>query len=43
VFIALWYVAPVRDAFFQSIFQITNLAGIDPGLIVVGQAHMRLR
>ncbi len=43
VFIVLWYVAPVRDAFFQSIFQVTNLAGIDPGLIVLGQAHMRLR
>lgn len=42
VFIVLWYVAPVRDAFFHSISQITSLAGIDPGLIFLGQAHMRL-
>ncbi len=41
VFILLWYVAPVRDAFFSSILQITNLAGIDQGLIGLGQAHMR--
>ena len=43
VFIVLFFVAPVSQAFFQSVVQITSLAGIPPGLIGVGQAYMRLR
>ncbi len=42
VFLLLWYVAPVRDTFFQTIFQITGFLGIDPALVFYGQAHMRL-
>jgi Zn-dependent protease len=41
VFIALWWVAPVREAFYGNLFQITDHLGIDYGLIVVGLAHMR--
>jgi Zn-dependent protease len=41
VFIVLWYVAPVRDAFFGSISQITTLVGIDPNLIGYGYSNMR--
>jgi len=37
----LWYVAPVREAFFLSVFRITGVLGIDPGLIISGSAHMR--
>jgi Zn-dependent protease len=40
VFIALWFVPPVRDAFFQLVQQLTNVAGIDPRLINIGQAQM---
>jgi Zn-dependent protease len=44
VFIVLWFVAPVSQAFFQVILSITNLAGIDPLLIALGSAQMpRLR
>lgn len=43
VFVVLWYVAPVRDAFFQTVLQLTSLWQIDPGLIGFGQQHMRLR
>ena len=43
VFIVLWYVAPVRDAFFQTVLQLTSLWQIDPQLIGYGQLHMRLR
>lgn len=43
VFIVLFFVAPVSQAFFQSVVQITSLAGIPPGLIALGQAGMRLR
>jgi Zn-dependent protease len=41
VFILLWYVPPVRDAFFGSIYQLTTLIGIDPGLLFYGQSNMR--
>jgi Zn-dependent protease len=43
VFIVLWFVAPVSHAFFQFVLQITALAGIDPGFIVIGQSNMRFR
>ncbi len=41
VFLALWFVAPIRDAFFGVVFQLTTLAGIDPSLIFFGQLNMR--
>ena len=41
VFAALWLIAPFSQAFFQMVLDITNLVGIDPRLIIVGQAHMR--
>ncbi|MDQ6876103.1 MAG: hypothetical protein M3082_00055 [Candidatus Dormibacteraeota bacterium] len=43
VFILLFFVAPVSHAFFQLVLQVTAVAGIDPGLIGLGQAQMRLR
>jgi hypothetical protein len=43
VFAALWLVPPVGQAFFGFVFDITNLIGIDPRLIIYGQAHMRFR
>jgi len=41
IFVVLWYVAPVRDAFFSSVQQLTSLVQIDPGLINYGQLNMR--
>jgi Zn-dependent protease len=41
VFGVLWFVAPVSQAFFQSIFQITGIFGIDPQLIIFGKSNMR--
>jgi Zn-dependent protease len=41
VFAVLWFVAPVSQAFFQSIFQITGSFGIDPRLIDFGRSNMR--
>ncbi|HEY2598141.1 MAG TPA: Clp protease N-terminal domain-containing protein [Candidatus Dormibacteraeota bacterium] len=44
VFIVLWFVPPVSQAFFDVVRQITDAVGIDVGLIVLGQAQMpRLR
>ena len=43
VFILLWYVPPIRDTFFLTIFHITDQLGIPAGLIVSGSAHMRLQ
>lgn len=42
VFLLLWYVPPIRDTFFLTIFQITDHLGIDRFLIANGSAHMRL-
>ena len=41
VFAVLWYVAPVRDIFFQTVLQLTSLVNISPNLIFYGQALMR--
>jgi len=41
VFMALWFVAPIRQAFFGAVLQLTALAGIDPNLIFFGQLNMR--
>jgi Zn-dependent protease len=44
VFIVLFFVPVVSSAFFGAVLQITNVVGIDPGLIGFGQAQMpRLR
>ena len=43
VFILLWYVPPIRDTFFLTIFHITDQLGIPASLIVSGSAHMRLQ
>jgi Zn-dependent protease len=42
VFIVLWYVPPVREAFFMALFQITDLLGVPPGVISAGSGQMRL-
>jgi Zn-dependent protease len=42
VFVVLWFVAPVRDAFFQAVLQLTSVMQIDPRLVVYGQSQMRL-
>jgi Zn-dependent protease len=41
VFAVLWFVAPVSQAFFQSIYQVTGVFGIDPRLIDFGRSNMR--
>src|SRR5450759_2815068 len=44
VFGVLWFVAPVHQAFFHSVLQITSLAGVPPILISYGQStFFRLR
>jgi hypothetical protein len=43
VFILLFFVPTVSHAFFQAVLQVTSVAGIDPGLIFLGQSQMRLR
>ncbi len=42
VFMVLWFFAPLRNGFYQLVFQLTALAQINPILIFVGQSHMRL-
>ena len=41
VFIALWFVAPIRQAFFGAVYQLTAFAGIDTALVFFGQLNMR--
>ncbi len=41
VFLALWFVAPVRTGFFHAVFQLTALANIDPTLVALGLLNMR--
>ena len=44
VFIVLWFVPSVSDAFFQLVFQVSDFAGIDGNLIQLGSSQMpRLR
>ncbi len=44
VFAVLWFVAPVSQAFFQSVLQITDVAGIPQFFIQVGRSEfLRLR
>ena len=44
VFIVLWFVPSVSQAFFGVVLQITDFAGIDQGFIQLGQNSMpRLR
>ena len=42
VFLVLWFVAPLRNAFYQVVFTLTAVAHINPFLIFIGQSHMRL-
>ena len=41
VFAALWFVPPVRDAFFPFVLQLTAMLGIDPAYVILGQLNMR--
>jgi Zn-dependent protease len=41
VFAVLWYVAPIRDVFFETVFRLTSLVHIAPAWIIYGQALMR--
>ncbi|TMB80218.1 MAG: hypothetical protein E6J46_01580 [Chloroflexi bacterium] len=41
VFALLWFVAPVRSAFYHAVLQLTALANIDQALIIFGQLNMR--
>jgi len=41
VFAVLWYVAPIRGVFFQTVFHLTSLVNINPLLIIYGQSLMR--
>lgn len=41
VFLVLWFVEPVRTAFFQAVYQLTDVAGIDRTFIFIGQLDMR--
>jgi hypothetical protein len=40
VFLALFYVRPIHDAFFNSVLQLSTLAHIDSFLVVLGHAQM---
>ena len=42
VFLALWFVAPIRQAFFSTVVQLATFAGIDPALMLLGQLNMRI-
>jgi Zn-dependent protease len=42
VYAVLWFVAPVRSAFFQLIFAITTIAGIPTQLVFFGLLNMRI-
>jgi Zn-dependent protease len=41
VFIALWFFAPARNAFYLAVLQLTHLAQINEAMIYVGQLHMQ--
>ena len=36
VFLALWYIQPLNEAFWRLVFFLTNLCGVDPRLGIVG-------
>lgn len=42
VFLILWIFAPARTAFYNTVFQLTAAAHINPFLIFIGQSNMRL-
>jgi Zn-dependent protease len=41
VFLALWFVPPIRQAFFQLVLQLTTMVGIPETLIGLGEIYMR--
>lgn len=43
VFIVLWFVPPIRSAFYGTVFQIAMAAGINPLLIITGMTNMRFQ
>jgi hypothetical protein len=42
VFLALWFVAPIRSAFYGAVFSLVSTAGIDQILVFIGQQNMRI-
>jgi Zn-dependent protease len=42
VFLALWFVAPIRAAFYGAVFTLVSAAGIDQLLVFIGQQNMRI-
>jgi len=41
VFLALWFVAPIRSAFYGAVFSLVSLTGINETLVFIGQLNMR--
>jgi len=41
VFLALWFVAPIRSAFYGIVFNVVSLLGINETLVFFGQLNMR--
>ena len=41
VFLAIWFVAPIRAAFYGAVFSLVSLAGIPAVLVFIGQLNMR--
>ena len=40
LFMALWYLPPVRDSYFQTIFNLAALGNIDPRLVFLAMSQM---
>jgi len=40
LFVALWYLPPARDAYFQTIYNLSALVNIDPALVFIGISQM---
>jgi Zn-dependent protease len=43
VFIVLWFVPPVRIAFYGAVFALSTAVGINPLFIITGQSNMRFQ
>ena len=41
VFLAIWFVTPIRAAFYGAVFSLVSLAGIPAVLVFIGQLNMR--
>lgn len=42
LFLALWYVKPVQDTFWNIVFHLTRLCGVDYEMVFSGWQHFRL-